>query len=58
MESPRHPGLQYKKIHAELPIYSARVGLAWRAVGVLNGEEMTWFFIGSHSDYDELLKHL
>jgi len=30
-----HPSLRFKKVHATLPIYSARVDLDWRAVGVL-----------------------
>lgn len=58
LADPHYPGLHYKKVHATRPIYSVRVGIAWRALGVLNNDEMTWFFIGSHSEYDELLKHL
>jgi hypothetical protein len=34
------------------------VTLAFRAVGVLKGDEITWFWIGSHADYDRLLKTL
>lgn len=58
LENPHHPGLHFKKIQPEPPIYSVRIGIAWRAVGVLDGDEMTWFFIGSHADYDELLRRL
>ena len=55
---PHYRGLHYKKVHPTRPIFSVRIGIAWRAMGVLNGDEMTWFFIGSHSEYDDLLKHL
>ena len=37
------------------PIYSVRIALGWRAVGILEGEEMIWFWIGSHAEYDRLV---
>lgn len=40
------------------PIYSVRVDLEYRAVGVMDGEVIVWFWIGSHADYDELLKRM
>jgi hypothetical protein len=27
-------------------------------LGILDGEEITWFWIGSHADYDNLLNRL
>ena len=39
-------------------VYSVRVTLGFRALGLLEGEEITWFWIGSHADYDRLLKTL
>ena len=57
-ENPRHPGLQFKKVHTKLPIYSVRVGLGWRAVGVIDADGIVWFWIGGHDDYDSLLKRL
>jgi hypothetical protein len=57
-ENPSHPSLQFKKIHAGEPIYSVRVTLGYRAVGLLEEDEVTWFWIGSHADYDRLLKTL
>ena len=53
-----HPGLHFKRVLADPPMYSARVGIAYRAVGVLAGDEITWFWIGSHADYDKLLDSL
>jgi hypothetical protein len=40
------------------PIYSTRVTIAYRAVGLLEGDKITWFWIGNHDDYDRLLKSL
>lgn len=52
-----HPSLQFKKVHTREPIYSARVSLGWRVLGLLE-DTMYWFWIGSHADYDRLLKQL
>lgn len=58
MRDPWHPSLQFKKIHTTKPIYSARVGLDWRAVCVRTDDMALWYFIGSHGDYDKLIKTL
>jgi hypothetical protein len=52
---PNHSSLRFKPIHSSEPIYSVRVGLHHRAVGVRDGNEIVWFWIGSHADYDALL---
>lgn len=57
-ENPAHPGLHFKQVHKDPPIYSARVGIGYRAVGALGGDTILWFWIGSHADYDKLLDHL
>ena len=36
-EDPSYPSLRFKKIHPELPIYSARISRHYRAVGQLDG---------------------
>ena len=55
---PSHPSLHFKLVHPDRPIYSVRIGLAYRALGVRDGEEIVWFWIGSHADYDRLLRDL
>lgn len=55
---PAHPGLRFKQVHPTPPTYSARVGIGYRAVGVLDGDTVIWFWIGSHADYDKLLDRL
>lgn len=57
-EDPAHPGVQFKRVHEHQPIYSVRVGLDWRAVGLWQGDAIIWFWIGSHAEYDGLLKRL
>ena len=53
--NPHHPGLRFKKVHPTEPIYSVRISTTYRALGVLRGDEILWFWIGSHSDYERLL---
>jgi hypothetical protein len=53
-----HPGLHFKQVHTDPPTFSARVGISYRAVGVKDGDVITWFWIGSHADYEKLLKQL
>ncbi len=38
------------------PIYSVRVSLGWRALGLREGDAIFWFWIGSHADYARLLQ--
>ncbi|MDM9385119.1 hypothetical protein QUB80_31165 [Chlorogloeopsis sp. ULAP01] len=34
-QDPSHPSLRFKKVHPEIPIYSARISKNYRAVGQL-----------------------
>jgi hypothetical protein len=58
MRDPWHPSLRFKPVHSGLPIYSARVGKGYRAVGQRDEKGIVWFWIGSHADYDKLLSQL
>ncbi|MGL4498413.1 MAG: hypothetical protein ACRCU2_05060 [Planktothrix sp.] len=58
-QNPSHPSLEFKNLNTTEPVYSVRVGVGWRAVGVMkNSDTIIRFWIGSHSDYDKLLKNL
>ena len=57
-QNPSHPGLRFKPVHLTKPIYSARAGLGYRALGVREADEIIWFWIGSHADYDKLISRL
>lgn len=50
-----HPGLQFKKLEGEDNIYSARIGLGYRALAVRKADHVVWYWIGSHSEYDRLV---
>ena len=50
---PRHPSLRFKKVGR---FWSARVGLRHRALAIEVDGDMVWFWIGSHAEYDRLIK--
>jgi len=54
----RHPALRFKRVHLQEPVYSARININYRAVGVMEGDTIIWFWIGSHAEYDKLLDQL
>lgn len=55
LNNPAHPGLQFKKLEGEDNVYSARIGLDYRSLGVMKGDRVVWYWIGSHADYDRLV---
>ena len=55
LANPAHPSLQLKKLEGEEDIYSVRIGLGYRALGVMKRDGIMWFWIGSHAEYDRLV---
>ena len=51
--NPRHPSLQFKRVG---PYWSVRIGRGYRALGVDSPGGMAWFWIGSHTDYEKLIR--
>jgi hypothetical protein len=50
--NPRHPSLHLKKV---VLFWSFRVGLSHRALGTEADDRVTWFWIGTHAEYDRLV---
>lgn len=42
-ENPAHPGLRFKKLEGTGNVYSVRIGLGYRALGVIEGPVITRF---------------
>ena len=51
--NPQHPSLHLKKVGR---FWSARVGLQYRAVGIEAPDGILWFWIGTHAEYDKLIR--
>jgi mRNA-degrading endonuclease RelE of RelBE toxin-antitoxin system len=56
-DNPFHPSLEFKQIRNNENIWSVRVGMGWRALGIIKADEekIVWFWIGSHAEYDKIL---
>jgi len=50
---PAHPSLHLKKVGR---FWSVGIGGRYRCLGVASDDLLVWFWIGSHSDYDQLIR--
>ncbi len=53
LSNPNHPSLRFKKVGN---YWSARITDDYRAVGIRDGDTVIWFFVGTHADYNRILK--
>jgi hypothetical protein len=51
--NPSHPSLQFKKVQT---FWSCRVTDSYRALAVMDGDTAVWFWIGSHPEYELLIR--
>ena len=51
-ENPAHPSLNFKRLTSDPRMWSARVTRDYRAVGLREGDAITWFWIGRHEEFD------
>jgi hypothetical protein len=52
-QDPRYPSLHFKKAGQ---FWSVRVGIHYRALALQDGNDIAWFWIGTHAEYDRLLQ--
>ena len=55
---PSAHGLFFKRVSRNEPIYSVRIDRNYRALGLLDGDTIHWYFIGNHDAYERELKSL
>jgi hypothetical protein len=53
---PFHPSLQFKRVRARRDLWSARVSDDYRALGVREDDVIVWIWIGTHAEYDQVLR--
>jgi hypothetical protein len=53
-QDPRHPSLRLKKVG---PVWSARVGIHYRALARERPEGLVWFWIGHRNEYARLIRN-
>jgi hypothetical protein len=52
--NPKYPSLHFKRIRDDL--WSDRVGRFYRALAIQGEDGFQWFWIGSHAEYDRLIR--
>jgi hypothetical protein len=51
---PSYSSLHFKRLEdSQPPRYGVRIGAHYRAVGYLEGDLVTWFWIGSHEAFNK-----
>lgn len=53
-EEPFHPALQFKELRPAL--WSVRINDNFRALAYREGELVVWFWIGTHAEYERLIR--
>ncbi|MFZ4558364.1 MAG: hypothetical protein ACOYN8_18525, partial [Pseudanabaena sp.] len=51
-EDPYYPSLHFKKVGR---FWTVRVGIHYRAIAIEDGQDIAWFWIGHHTEYDKIL---
>ena len=54
-KNPSHPSLGFAK---KGEVWTAEIGRNCRAIARKRGDDLYWFWIGSHQEYDKLLSRL
>jgi hypothetical protein len=54
--NPSANSLRFKRVSETEPIYSVRIGSGYRALGLLEGDTIYWYFIGNHDEYERQLR--
>jgi hypothetical protein len=53
-ENPSHPSLRFRRLQGDRNFVTVRIGDHYRVLGELEGETVTWVWIGTHAEYDRL----
>jgi hypothetical protein len=52
-QDPTHPSLHFKKVGK---FWSVRVGANHRALAIEDGADWIWVWIGTHDEYDQMVR--
>jgi hypothetical protein len=54
--NPLHRSLRFKKLEGHANLWSARVSRQYRSLALRRGDEVTWVWIGHHTEYERLIR--
>jgi hypothetical protein len=55
-QDPRHPSLHFRPLQGADDLYTVRIGKDYRAIGQVESGTITWTWIGTHADYNRLVR--
>ena len=50
---PFSPGLNFEEVNARRQIWSVRITMNVRALGIRDRDDITWYWIGTHREYEK-----
>jgi hypothetical protein len=53
-QDPKHPSLHFKRLMDD--VWSVRIGRGYRALAIEGKSGFQWFWIGTHAEYDRLIR--
>ena len=54
-DNPRHGSLRFRRVRGTRNHYSARVDDYYRVLGVVEGNTITWYWVGPHDEYERMI---
>jgi hypothetical protein len=54
LADPTHPSLHFHRLAVAPQLWSVRITRDYRAVGLIQGATITWFWIGDHRAFDRM----
>ena len=56
LRDPTHSSLHFHRLRGSPDRYAVRVGDHYRALGRMEGDTITWVWIGTHEEYNRLVR--
>lgn len=53
---PSHPGLNFELVNKTAQMWSARINDNYRALGIREGDNIVWFWVGEHNEYLRIIR--
>ncbi|MGA2739600.1 MAG: hypothetical protein ABSG65_19445 [Bryobacteraceae bacterium] len=56
LRNPAHPSLDFHRLRGDRERYAVRIGNRYRAIGRMDPRAITWVWIGTHEEYNRLVR--
>lgn len=50
-------GLYFKRVGKRRTVYSVRIDDGYRSLGIIESNNIIWFWIGKHDEYERVIKY-